>query len=303
MDSELNQTKEKSYNENEFSLSGEIIHLKNKGKNSVENSQTSIVSLGTSHTRSTRKTHTISSDYSERLESLLTNTIENPNTKLLIKSVSKLILQLMEEDIKLSLTIDKNSENYYFSEEKYIDDYPDMFDDDQIEMFREKPGHQQITDFIENLYYYIDFPIECIVIFPIYILRLKQQANVPILPDTWRPISICAIQLAQKVFDDKSINNEKLTQVYPFFSNKDFNILEGKFIIAINFSTHVKFSEYTKFFMELKELNFQIEEDIFSKENIDILEEKTRLLEGLLKGDNTCKTNLRKNSKNFSVKF
>ena len=42
--------------------------------------------------------------------------------------------------------------------------------------------------------------------------------------------------------------------LYPFFDNAELNTLEMKFLELIQYNTHIKFSLYTKYYLELKGL-------------------------------------------------
>lgn len=79
----------------------------------------------------------------------LSSTINFPNVKLLIKAVSTILQSQLIEDMQLGKTISTKSDLYYFSEDKYINEYPGMFDEHRIELLRKTPSHEDIVDFIE----------------------------------------------------------------------------------------------------------------------------------------------------------
>ena len=58
----------------------------------------------------------------------LDTTISTPIVKNIIKAVAILLKTQLTEDSTMTKTISKESDLYFFSEEKYIDDFPEYFD-------------------------------------------------------------------------------------------------------------------------------------------------------------------------------
>lgn len=79
----------------------------------------------------------------------LTSTINSPDMKSMIKCVSTIIQSQLIEDIHLGKTISQRSDLYYFSENKYIDESPNFFDETRINLIRKTPSLEEISDFIE----------------------------------------------------------------------------------------------------------------------------------------------------------
>ncbi len=76
----------------------------------------------------------------------------------------------------------------------------------------------------------------------------------PITPCNWRPLIFTSFLVAHKVADDRVISNQDFVDVYPFFSLKQLNFLEMKFLDLIEFKTHVTFASYMRYYLELKSL-------------------------------------------------
>jgi hypothetical protein len=76
----------------------------------------------------------------------------------------------------------------------------------------------------------------------------------PLLPTNWRPLVLISLMIAQKMWDDKYLSNADFSYIYPFFDTKQVNSLEMKFLELIQYNTHIKFSIYTKYYLELKSL-------------------------------------------------
>ena len=76
----------------------------------------------------------------------------------------------------------------------------------------------------------------------------------PLLTSNWRPLVFISLMIAQKMWDDKYLSNAYFSYIYPFFDTKQVNELEMKFLELIQYNTHIKFSIYTKYYLELKSL-------------------------------------------------
>lgn len=77
--------------------------------------------------------------------------IEAPNVKLLIKAVSTLLHSNLMEDLQEGKTISPKSDMYYFSEDKYISENPDYFDEERIDLLKKTYNQEDICGFIEVL--------------------------------------------------------------------------------------------------------------------------------------------------------
>ncbi len=88
----------------------------------------------------------------------------------------------------------------------------------------------------------------------IYINRLSAVSEIPITSCNWRPLIFISFLIAHKVADDKVLSNQAFVSVYPFFSLKQLNFLEMKYLELIAFTTHVTFSSYMMYYLELKSL-------------------------------------------------
>ena len=185
---------------------------------------------------------------------ILDGTIENPNVKIIVAGVANLLHGDMMGDIEDELTIDPRSAMYFFDEEKYIAEKPEKFNAERIELLRKIPTEEEFSKFIEALYDIAQFSGECCVICLIYIYRIKSLTQIPLLATTWRPLVLISIMIAQKMWDDKYLNNSDFVTLYPFFDNAELNALEMKFLELIQYNTHIKFSLYTKYYLELKGL-------------------------------------------------
>jgi hypothetical protein len=196
---------------------------------------------------SDRRSSTTSSVYAN-------STISTPNVRVIIQSVATIIHSQMLEDISQGREIDPSSDLYSFSEEKYIRQNPEAFDEQRIALLRKAPTVENIFEFIKALYDCAQFSPECCIISLIYINRLIAFSGMPLSHTNWRPIILCALLVSQKVWDDRYLNNSDFAYIYPFFSTEEINNLEHLFLDQLNYSVTVKAALYAKYYFELRSL-------------------------------------------------
>ena len=78
--------------------------------------------------------------------------------------------------------------------------------------------------------------------------------EIPLLPTNWRPLVLCALLVAQKVWDDRYLSNADFAYIYPFFGTPEINKLEKKFLELIQYNVTVKSNLYAKYYFELRAL-------------------------------------------------
>lgn len=184
----------------------------------------------------------------------LSSTIIAPNPKHVINSIATVLLSQIIEDEQLGKVISQKSDLYYFSEDKYITEYPLQFDDTKKEATSNTPSLDDISEFIEALFNCAQFSIECCILSLIYINRVIALTGLSINPKNWRPLILVSLMIAQKVWDDKYLCNADFAYIYPFFDTTQLNMLEMKFLEMIQYNVYVKMSLYTKYYFELKTL-------------------------------------------------
>ena len=124
----------------------------------------------------------------------------------------------------------------------------------------------------------------------------------PLLPCNWRPLVFISIMVAQKMWDDKYLSNADFSYIYPFFDIQQVNELEMKFLELIQYNTHIKFSIYTKYYLELKSLvpdDFTLKEmDVFTQQK---LENQSKHMEDNLKRNAKTSANAKVSGQNTVV--
>ena len=183
-----------------------------------------------------------------------TSTISVLNVKSVIQAVSTIIHSQMIEDSQSGKTIPKDSDLQYFSEEKYIEEKPEDFDEGRIQLLRDTPSVENIYEFIKALFDCAQFSAECCIISLVYVNRLIAFTGMPLYPTNWRPLLLCSLLVAQKVWDDKYLSNADFAFIYPFFTTDEINKLEQKFLEILQYNVTVKSALYHKYYYELRAL-------------------------------------------------
>ncbi|CAB9519471.1 Cyclin [Seminavis robusta] len=118
----------------------------------------------------------------------------------------------------------------------------------------EIPTEEEIYEFAHQLFKTVQLSSECSIVCLIYVERLMETAKVPLLASTWRPIFMCGLLLASKVWQDLSSWNIEFASVYPQFSLDAINKLELEFLRRLKWDLYVSSSLYAKYYFALRSL-------------------------------------------------
>ena len=118
----------------------------------------------------------------------------------------------------------------------------------------EIPSEGEIYEFAHRLFNSVQLSSECSIVCLIYVERLMETAKVPLLASTWRPIFMCGLLLASKVWQDLSSWNIEFAGVYPQFSLDSINRLEVLFLRMIKWDLYISSSAYAKYYFALRSL-------------------------------------------------
>jgi Cyclin, N-terminal domain len=116
------------------------------------------------------------------------------------------------------------------------------------------PSEAEIYDFAHRLFKAVQLSSECSIVCLIYVERLMETAKVPLLSDTWRPIFMCGLLLASKVWQDLSSWNIEFACVYPQYSLESINRLELLFLRNVKWDLYISSSSYAKYYFALRSL-------------------------------------------------
>ena len=81
-----------------------------------------------------------------------------------------------------------------------------------------------------------------------------EVGNVPLLAKTWKPILICGLLLASKVWQDLGSWNCEIAEIFPQFSLQAINKLERIFCVEIKWNLYISSSIYAKYYFALRSL-------------------------------------------------
>jgi Cyclin len=116
------------------------------------------------------------------------------------------------------------------------------------------PSEGEIYEFAHQLFKAVQLSSECSIVGLIYVERLMEAAKVPLLAETWRPIFMCGLLMASKVWQDLSSWNIEFANVYPRYSLESINRLELQFLRMIKWDLYISSSQYAKYYFALRSL-------------------------------------------------
>jgi hypothetical protein len=206
------------------------------------------------------------------------STVSQPNLKNTIKCVSLAI--------------------YYHIKNRKSDGILDIFDEKKSPLTREvvpdeynkyNPDHRQIYKFIRTLFNAAQLTAECAIITLVYLERLLTYAEIDISPGSWKRITLGAILLSSKVWDDQAVWNVDYCQILKDLTVEDMNELERQFLELLQFNINVPSSVYAKYFFDLRTLaeanDLAYPAEPLSKERAQKLEAMSRHCEDKISGE------------------
>ncbi len=118
----------------------------------------------------------------------------------------------------------------------------------------EIPTVGTIYSFLRNVFDVGQFHPECCIISLVYVNRLIGVTSVPLSPSNWKPITISALIVAQKVWDDTPLINADFSILYPALTVAHVNYLERQLLSLLDFKLTVSPSLYAQYFFELRSI-------------------------------------------------
>lgn len=169
----------------------------------------------------------------------VSSTIINPDIDEIVLSVSTMLHCQMVRDEDASEARKKKFP--YFQEEKYT-----------RKRVTKIPDAEQIYSFLREVFQVGEFHPECCVILLVYINRLIGLVDMPLTCSNWKPVTIIALILAQKVWDDNPLANADFSILYSALNIKQINALEVKFLRLLQYKLTVTASLYARYYFELR---------------------------------------------------
>eukprot|EP01017_Pseudomicrothorax_dubius_P047450 TRINITY_DN8535_c0_g1_i4.p1 TRINITY_DN8535_c0_g1~~TRINITY_DN8535_c0_g1_i4.p1 ORF type:complete len:248 (+),score=34.34 TRINITY_DN8535_c0_g1_i4:58-801(+) len=182
------------------------------------------------------------------------STLLNPNVDLVIQALSAVVHSQIHERSAVSREDLENECFCLFDEETYVRERSDTIDEKRLQLLRSMPTVHETFDFIKALFDSSKFSPECCIISLVYINRLRALSGLVLHPGNWRPVVLCALLIAQKVWDDQSLTNGDFAFMYPFFSTAEVTAIERKFMELLDFNLMVKGKTYVQYYFELRNL-------------------------------------------------
>mmetsp|Transcript_25259 Transcript_25259/g.52118 ORF Transcript_25259/g.52118 Transcript_25259/m.52118 type:complete len:880 (+) Transcript_25259:86-2725(+) len=124
----------------------------------------------------------------------------------------------------------------------------------KIRVVYNTPTTDEIYEFAHQLFKKVQLSSECSIVCLIYVEKLMEVAKVPLVSNTWKPIFMCGLLLASKVWQDLSSWNIEFASVYPQFSLDAINRLELQFLKSIKWDLYISSSLYAKYYFALRSL-------------------------------------------------
>lgn len=124
----------------------------------------------------------------------------------------------------------------------------------QVKIAYTIPTVEEIYQFMKTLFKKAALSSECSIVSIIYIERIMEVAHVPLVAITWRPIVLCGLLLASKVWQDLSSWNVEFANIFPQFSLMSINRLERLFVNCIKWDLYISSSLYAKYYFALRSL-------------------------------------------------
>ena len=85
--------------------------------------------------------------------------------------------------------------------------------------------------------------------------RLIGVTGITLTKSNWKPITVIATVLAQKVWDDTPLINADFHILYPAIDVKEINFLERKYLELLDFKLNVSSSLYAQYYFELRSVS------------------------------------------------
>ena len=114
------------------------------------------------------------------------------------------------------------------------------------------PEAQEINNYCMNILLSAKMEKEIAIICMIYLEKLMLKMGILITPYNWRRLTLTALILGSKIWDDESFENENFAKVFNLYSTEQINEMERMFIERIDYDLEIPTAEYTKYYFILR---------------------------------------------------
>lgn len=124
-----------------------------------------------------------------------------------------------------------------------------------VEVDYPTPSAEEIYTFARHLFTTAQLSAECSIVCLVYVERLMEIAGLLLLGTNWRPILLCGMLMASKVWQDLSSWNVEFSTVYPQYSLASVNRLERAFLQTMRWDLYISGSVYAKYYFALRSMS------------------------------------------------
>lgn len=117
------------------------------------------------------------------------------------------------------------------------------------------PTVNAIYQFARHLFVKAQMSAECSIVCLIYVERLMKNTGLLVLASNWRPVLLCGMLLASKVWQDLNCWNVEFSQVYPQYTLDSVNRLEREFVQALRWDLFISGALYAKYYFALRSMS------------------------------------------------
>jgi len=119
-------------------------------------------------------------------------------------------------------------------------------------VLKRTPNIWVIYNYLNDIMINFKLEPECAVISLIYLKRFMEGSKYSITPDNWLRLSISAMMLASKVWDDESYENNEFAQRCPLYTAEEIGNFEKIFLQCVGYDMSVKSSAYASTYFLLR---------------------------------------------------
>jgi len=139
--------------------------------------------------------------------------------------------------------------------EKY-DIEQDLYE--EINIVNGMPNETEVYDFCRYVTTNCKMENEIPIISLVYLERFITKTGFLINNDNWKRLTLIALCIGSKIWDDDSLENVHFPKVMPDVTLKIINALEHQFLEFLDYDLVVKGSEYAKYYFILRTLSEEL---------------------------------------------
>jgi hypothetical protein len=141
------------------------------------------------------------------------------------------------------------------------------------------PDVDEISTFLITIFKAERLGVECGILCLAYIERIIALTGLSLHASNWRRVTLSALILASKVWEDQAVWNVDFLSVFPCITVQDLAQLEKVVLNLLQFNVSLKASLYAKYYFELRSLaetdSLQFSLEPLSKEDAQRLEKRS----------------------------